>query len=60
MESYKQQPPNWRIVLKISYFAPKHRHNVLKIKEESPLDWLLDIWGQKQKKLEYEHKQIHN
>ena len=41
---------NWRIVLKISYFAPKHRHNVLKIKEESLLDWLLDIWGQKQKK----------
>ena len=41
---------NWRIVLKISYFAPKHRHNVLKIKEDSLLDWLLDIWGQKQKK----------
>ena len=41
---------NWRIVLKISYFAPKHRHNVLKVKEESLLDWLLDIWEQKQKK----------
>ena len=35
---------------KTIYFASKHRHNVLKIKEESLLDWLLDIWGQKQKK----------
>ena len=41
---------NWRIVLKTSCFASRYRHNVLKIKEESLLDWLLDIWGQKQKK----------
>ena len=57
-----QTTHNWRIVLKISYFASRHRHNVLKVKEESLLDWLLDILGQKQKKeLDYyEHKQIHH
>lgn len=61
MESYKQKPTNWRIVLKPAIL---HQNtDIMSWKSKKKAFWI-DFWiyeGKNKKELDYyEHKQIHN